>query len=150
MDAKILPAVWSLKVKRDGSRKARLCAGGHRQDPLEAFFTYSPTVSMTSLRVVLASFGKFYKRQFDVIHIYLHAKLPKPVYMQLPEGYSLVSDSADSSRHVLRIEKSLYGLQEAGQLWYKELQSYLLTIGFSPLASDPCVFLNSERLSLLV
>ena len=45
---------------------------------------------------------------------------------------------------VLRIEKPIYGMTQAGRRWQRTLFPYLLRHGFVATVCDPCVFTRRE------
>jgi hypothetical protein len=54
------------------------------------------------------------------------ADLDVPVYMELPAGVNPVDVSdIDQCRYVLKLNKSLYGLKQAGFNWFKKLKGDL-------------------------
>ena len=46
---------------------------------------------------------------------------------------------------VMELKKSLYGLKEAGRLWYQMLKGALLDVGFISGTFDPCLFRHKSR-----
>jgi len=50
----------------------------------------------------------------------------------------------------MRLEKSLYGLKEAGRLWYQLLRSKLVDLGFVSGTTDPCVFRHKHKKIVLL
>lgn len=56
--------------------------------------------------------------------------------MRQPEGYE------DGTGQVCQLIKTLYGLKQAGQEWYHELDKKLQTKGFDRLKSDPCAYVQ--------
>ena len=94
--AKILPCKLFLKDKKSPSGvieklKARLVAGGHRQDYADYEGVASPTVSTTSLFTVLAISAKQGRKRMttDITGAYLNARRKSDmerVYMRLNKG----------------------------------------------------------------
>ena len=61
------------------------------------------------------------------------------LYINLPDGY-------DKLGKVGKLNKALYGLPEEACIWHEDLEEKLNSLGFSPLESDPGVFLcNSDK-----
>ena len=58
------------------------------------------------------------------------------MYLKIPEGVKLKSDQG---RSVLKLERNLYGLKDAGRIWFEHLTDKLEAMGFKATASDPCV-----------
>jgi hypothetical protein len=42
--------------------------------------------------------------------------------------------------YVLKLNKNLYGLKQAGYNWYKKLKGGMIARGFKMCQSDPCVY----------
>jgi hypothetical protein len=59
--------------------------------------------------------------------------------MELPLG-SDAPDSQSLKHYVLQLNKSLYGLKEAGYNWIATLSNGLEDRGFVPSSVDPCIF----------
>jgi hypothetical protein len=59
--------------------------------------------------------------------------------MELPLGFD-APDSRNRKHYVLRLNKSLYGLKQAGYNWFAKLSNGLEDRGFVPSSVDPCVF----------
>jgi len=61
--------------------------------------------------------------------------LKECVYMQQPEGF------ADGTSWVCLLIKTLYGLKQAGCEWNIKLDTKLRRYGYTPLCSDPCMYI---------
>lgn len=136
--------------------KSRLVAGGDMQNRSDygEDETSSPTVSLSSVYLVLSLAAKEGRKvgTADVGMAYLNAKIGKPVYMRIdkrlaqmlvelyPDDYSLDSDGCI----YVKLEKALYGCVESAKLWYDEVSSTLLGLGFVRNPHDICVF-NMDR-----
>jgi len=57
----------------------------------------------------------------DVKTTFLHANLEEEIYMKQPDNF-LIEGKEDC---VSRLRKSLYGLNRAPRLWYKEFESFM-------------------------
>ena len=63
--------------------------------------------------------------------------------MELPSGVVPADDIDENRRrYVLRLNKSLYGLKQAGHNWFEKLRTGLLYRGFIQNQVDKCVFLR--------
>ena len=144
--ARWIPSHLVLKYKRnaDGSinkLKARLVAGGHRQ----TFDTYgnvtSPTVKACTVKLLLDICAKTGRccRAFDVKGAYLKGHIDTELYMRLP-------NTGKHPNAWVRLIKSLYGLKQAGKIWYDLLSKTLLSIGFRVSLADPCLFIRDATL----
>jgi hypothetical protein len=129
---KILPGTWAYRCKRslDGEIKkynARSCVRGHLQEGV--FNTYSPLVSWSMLRLLLAFALTFVWTtcSIDFASGFVQAKLKDPVWIHLPRGFR----SSKGDRTCLRLVKSLYGLSVAPRLWFEHLRDGLLPVGLT-------------------
>ena len=124
--------------------KVRFCADGSRrvvqQDEISKLIA-SPVTSMDSIRLTTAVGAGLGHVSFvmDYEGAYLNAELPEPVYMYPPKGY-------DGARDViLKVPRALYGLQEAGGLWFRLITAQLEGIGFKGHACDPCLLVRYTK-----
>jgi hypothetical protein len=144
---KTIMAIWSFKRKRypDGTlnkHKARLCAHGGMQTWGQNYWeTYAPVVNWASVRILLAV-AKIHglpSKSIDFVLAFPQADLEVPVYMELPLGFDAPHNES-RKLYVLRLNKSLYGLKQAGYNWFAKLSNGLEDRGFVPSSVDPCVF----------
>ena len=159
---KIIPCSLFLKEKLfpDGSfdkLKARLVAGGHKQDTTLYDNVSSPTVSLTTVYTVLAiaAYEGHQLVPIDIKGAYLNAKLNSvDVYMRIPPYLAKMFVSvyqdvlkrniseyidADGSM-IVKLKKALYGLVESALLWYEHLRGTLLQIGYKVSQFDRGLF----------
>jgi hypothetical protein len=84
----------------------------------------------------------------DVMTAFLNPKIDKEdVYMSLPQME--VTGSSLKSKTTVRLLKALYGLKQAPRLWWKDINDFLLSIGFTQSAMDPNLYLKEGILLLL-
>ncbi len=134
--------------------KARLVAGGHRQDDETYKLFSSQTVSTESLFIILA-IAQFEGRSCgvaDVTGAFLNAPMEHPdskiVYLKLnadlanllisilPQYKDLVNP--DGSLYV-RADRAIYGCKQSSFLWQKFLTQQLVDLGFTISKYDKCV-----------
>jgi Reverse transcriptase (RNA-dependent DNA polymerase) len=98
--------------------------------------TYSPVVQIDSIRAILAItlVKKLKIHQMDIKGAYLNGILKETIYMKQPEGCE------DSTNHICKLIKTLYGQKQSGQEWNKRLDEKLKKHGYKPLHLDPCVY----------
>ena len=151
--SKTIMAIWSFKRKRfpDGSlnkHKARLCAYGGQQTWGQDYWdTYAPVVTWASVRLLLivAKIHNLNSKSIDFVLAFPQSDLDTPVYMELPSGVVPADDIDENRRrYVLRLNKSLYGLKQAGHNWFEKLRTGLLDRGFIQSQVDKCVFFRDE------
>ena len=137
---------WVFNVKRraDGRvdrYKARLVAKGYSQkEGIDFTETFAPVARMSSLRALVAIVAAedLELHQMDVKTAFLNGDLTEDIYMEQPPGFV-----APNQEHlVCKLNKSLYGLKQAGRSWNKKIDSTLINLGFTPLATDNCVYMQ--------
>src|SRR5882724_10652529 len=74
---------------------------------------------------------------WDMDSAYLHRKIDHDLYIYFPDGYRRPGK-------VGKLNKALYGLPEAAQVWHEYFEDKLKSLGFAPLGSDTGVFLNKS------
>ena len=139
----VIQAVWSFKRKRTPSgqlikHKSRLCAHGGQQSSNTYWESFSPVVQWTTLRTILTlSIVKGWKaRSIDFVLAYPQADLKANIFMRIPYGFTVDKPG----KWLLRLEKNIYGLKDAGRTWHHHLKQGLMDRGFIPSKVDPCVF----------
>ena len=135
---------WVFKIKQnsDGSverYKAHLVAKGFSQQPgVDSTETFSPVTRYTSMRVLLAVANHLDLEihQMDVQTAFLNGNLKEEIYMRQPAGY--VWKGAENL--VCKLEKGLYGLEQAARCWYQVLNDQVQSVGYQQCPSDPCMY----------
>ena len=132
--------------------KARLVAGGHLQD--KSLYAdeeiNSPTAALQSVFMVatLAALEKRNVMTMDVGSAYLNADMERDVYMMLEPEIARVLCEIDPSvmqflnsngSVLVKLRKALYGCVESAKLWYLNISSKLIKLGFKPNPKDECV-----------
>ena len=133
--------MFAWKVGKDGNimkLKARLVARGFSQAHTVAFLeTYAPTPAASSVELLVAIAVKndWELRQLDVKQAFIQADFDFNVFMKLPDG------CGDKSGKVGKLNKSVYGLKQAGRRWAMHLGDGIIRkIGMKQYNKDPCVF----------
>ena len=142
---KIVGSRWVYKVKADKPYKGRLVVLGWGQVPgVDCGGTFAPICSLQSIRMMLAIAAEFDLEcwQLDYNTAFLNAKVEEEVYVKMAPGYEEFSN--DGVPVVMRLLKSLYGLQQSPRCWYGTVDEHVVEIGFKSLKSDPCVYIYSE------
>lgn len=139
---------WVFAVKvQDGyvkRFKARLVARGFSQQfGVDYEETYAPVMKYKTLRILLALVAArdLTLELIDVQTAYLNAELKEVVYMQQPEGY----EQGSPKEYVCRLLRAIYGLKQAGREWNAHLNTFILSLGFTRLSSDTCVYVKRSR-----
>jgi hypothetical protein len=148
---------WVFTRKRDQNGqviryKARLVAQGFTQRPgVDYSDTYSPVMSMTIFRWLIAFAAKhdLKIRQADIETAYLYGWIDVELYMKLPEGLR-VEGETQYQRPCVKVRKSLYGLKQAGRMWYLHFTKYLIKCGFTTHMSCPCLFVKRNGAEIAI
>ena len=74
-------------------------------------------------------------RHSDFYQAFIQSELDTEIFSRLPPGCRRLSGK------VVRLKKTLYGLEQSGRSTYKLLSSTLVECGFEQCLVDPCVFL---------
>ena len=142
---------WYFALKRNSKgeiirHKARYVDRGFEQKQgVDYYQTYSPTVKMVTLRVLLSSAvqKEMKLKQLDIKTAYLNAIIEEELFVDQPSGF--VKNNANGKSYVCRLKISLYGLKQSGRNWFRTLRDFLLGIQFKPSKSDHCLFLRERN-----
>ena len=94
--------------------KARLVARGFSQvHTVDSMETYSPTPEVFCVKTVAAVDVEphWELRQLDVKQAFIQVDLDYDRYMKLPDG------CGDKSGEIVKLNKAVYGLKQAGRQW---------------------------------
>eukprot|EP01035_Chromulina_nebulosa_P028029 gene28029-36933_t len=119
--------------------KARLVARGFKEIyGIHYDKTFSPTVHYESIRLILhiAKILCWYLRQIDIGNAYLEAQADRRLLMELPRDWS------NGKLIIVELIRNIYGLKQAGLLWYLMINDILLEYGFERTIHDPCVYIK--------
>lgn len=148
---KAIKAKWVFKSKtnEDGHiirYKARLVAKGCSQKPgIDYSETFSPVVRYNSIRFLMSLAVRYDLKihQMDAVTAFLQGDLDEEIFMEQPEHYD------DGSGRVCRLNRSIYGLKQAGRQWNHKLDQALRKFGLNKSKLDPCIYF-SGKLSILI
>ena len=144
-------------LKRNSRReiekfKARLVADGNSQRygvDFDRVFSTVVRLSTVRLIMVIAAAYDYNLWCVDIRQAFLQADVTHSnLYMHVPPGHP--THDAKGRRLALRLNKSLYGLKQAGREWNKLLVSRLVEYGFTASAIDVCLFIRHRDGKLLM
>jgi hypothetical protein len=100
-------------------------------------------MTTTTLRWLLAfaAANDMQVRQADIETAYLYGLIDVELYMRVPEGLRVEGEKS-LRLPCVRLHKSLYGLKQAGRLWYLHFSQYLIKCGFDTHECSPCIFVK--------
>jgi hypothetical protein len=145
-DRTIVSGKWCYQAKIDAKgtvlrHKARYVARGFTQQPgIDFTETTSPVEALTSLRALLAIAAEndMEIKQLDVDSAFLYGDLDEEIYLEQPEGFRV--DGTNGEKLVCRLRKAIYGLKQAGRIWWKLIDNELKKLGFFNCTEDVCVY----------
>ena len=140
---------WVFLKKKDENGntvrfKARLVAQGFSQKPgidYDDINTFAPVVRYETLRSLIAitATNRWHLNQFDIKNAYLNGVLHEEIYMRQPPGLE------DGTGRVCRLQKTLYGLKQAGNVWNTTFTSALKDLSFEQMKHNYCVYLRRDE-----
>jgi ribonuclease HI len=83
-----------------------------------------------------------YAHQLDVKNAFLLGELIDVIYMKVPEGIE------NCKNKVCKLNKSLYGLQQAPAVWNKNFDEFVKGIGFRQSDADRCLYVCNKNLKV--
>jgi hypothetical protein len=74
--------------------------------------------------------------QIDIKNAYLNGEIDTDIYMKQPVGF----EDPRYPDMVWALQKGLYGLKQAGNIWNAAIHRYILKLGFKRMSADLCVY----------
>lgn len=152
----VLPSTWAFKIKRfpDGlvrKLKARFCVRGDRQiEGVDFFDTFAPVVQWSTVRLLLVlsiSLGLATK-QVDYVSAFCQAPIEEDVYIEHPRGWRNLNKLGLKEKfkdgHVLKLNRSVYGLKQSPKNFFELLKKNLESCGLKQSRLDPCLFIGPK------
>ena len=149
---RLIGSKWVFKEKCDGRFRARLVCLGYIQIPGVDFSdNYAPVGNDIIFRVImlLRLMYSLHAVLLDVETAFLYGKLEEEIYMEIPTGYKEVYEDPGDDK-VLVLQMAMYGLVQAARQWFKRLSDVLITLGFNPCESDPCLMYRIDEEGLCI
>jgi hypothetical protein len=83
--------------------------------------------------------------QFDFEGAFLNGNIDQRlVFVRQPPGFG------DGTNRVYKLLKALYGLRDSPLVWFREATKLMRKVGFEPLASEACVFINKNKSTWII
>ncbi|CAI7780666.1 unnamed protein product [Closterium sp. NIES-54] len=145
----IVDGMWIFRVKRPpGSPcvfKARYVARGFsQQQGVDFFHTFSPTLKMTTLWVLLhvAAQRDYELHSLDFSTAFLQGSLHEEIWLRCPFGFT--GSFPASTQWSLRWP--VYALRLVPREWHDTPRTTIAALGFAPSTADPSLFLRTDTL----
>ena len=104
--------------------------------------SYASVVKQMAWKLVfaLAVIYKWVIYKVDAVSAFTHSESDRLLYLEQPKGIK----DLDYPEHIIRLNKALYRLKQSARIWYYTLREYLTKMGFIPLNSEQCIFVNNK------
>ena len=109
---------------------------------------FAPMAGLETIRLLInlaAAYG-WEVHHLDVKTVLSHGELKKVVYVLQPEGF----EKKGEEHKVCKLNKALYGLQQAPRAWNTKLNNILLEMEFKKCIKEPSLYRKMININLLV
>ena len=100
---------------------------------------------MVRIALTLAKLHQMYTKSIDFTTVCPQVLIKTDIFLHTSQGIEL---NGDPKNYVLKLVCDLYGLKDAGRMWWQHLSSSLEELEFVPRKIDPCV--NMKEKTVLV
>ncbi|CAI7919783.1 unnamed protein product, partial [Closterium sp. NIES-54] len=116
--------------------------GFSQRQGVDFFQNFSPTVKMTTLRVLLhiAAECDYELHSLDFSKAFLQSSLHEEIWLGSPPGFT--GSFPEGTKWSLR--RPVYGLRQAPHEWHDTLRTILAALGVAPSSADPSLFLRTD------
>ena len=127
--------------------KARLVILGYEDPHIDSLPRDSPTLGRDSRMLALQCIAshKWTARSFDIRTAFLRGSRQDSRILGMEPPQELRVKMKLQDNEVCELLKGAYGLVNAPLLWYCELKSALLSLGFTMSPFDPCLFVLPKK-----
>lgn len=146
---RVVPLTWVYKYKVNDKgevvkHKARLCVRGDLQSTQQE--TYAATLAFKHFRLLmgLVASRDLNATQMDAVNAFVNSRVKEPTFCTVPPGAPLIYTPDQLDNKVLMLEKALYGLKEAPNLWQEDLTNTLKDLGLRQMPEVPCIWYNNK------
>ena len=94
-------------------------------------------------------------KQVDYVSAFCQAPIDTEVFVAPPQGWRTLNrigglmEQFKGDDHVLRLNRSVYGLRQSLKNFFEYLKGNLKTAGFTPSKLDPCLLFISDKVICL-
>ena len=143
---KAIPSMFVFRATRELDNtvkfKARLVALGNKQIKHINYERHSsPTLSMRNFNIIvcISTILGWDGEHIDVGNAYLEALAEDELYMTLPKQYT------DNKIIEVKLGHNIYGLKQAGLLWFQLVDNVLKDFNFTRSVFDPCTYTYEDN-----
>ena len=88
----------------------------------------------------------------DVITSYLYGSINNDIYMKIPGGFKLPEANNTKTRNMclIKLQQSLYGLNQSGRMWYNRLNECLLKEAYANNPICPCILIKKSETAFAI
>ena len=142
-----IPLTFSRKIKRDGTKKSRMCVQGFRLiKDVDYGDSYSPTIEWEAIRMIfsIGTSRRMRRHSCDFANAFCQTKMPEgqSFYCRMPKRYRMFDENGVELVYPLNM--SLYGTVQAALLWYDNVSQWLIAHDFRRSETNPCVFAHTS------
>ncbi|CAI7834390.1 unnamed protein product, partial [Closterium sp. NIES-53] len=121
---------------------AEAIVGFSQQQGVEFFLTFSPTVKMSTLWVLLhvAAQRDYELHSLDFSTAFLQGSLHEEIWLRRPPGFT----GSFPAGTKWSLQWPVYGLCQAPRKWHDTLRMTPVALGFAPSSADPSLFLRTN------
>ncbi|CAI7925559.1 unnamed protein product [Closterium sp. NIES-53] len=109
---------------------------------IDYFHTFSPTLKMTTLRVLLhvAAQRDYELHSLDFSTPFLQSSLHEEIWLRRPPGFTRLFPAGTQ----WSLWRPIYGLRQVPREWHETLRTTLVALGFAPSTDDASLFLRTD------
>jgi hypothetical protein len=139
--------LFQVKILSGGSLdklKTCLVIRGDLQSKFLQEDKWSPPASFHLLKMFLAHAARLKARvkQLDFVGAFLQANTRCRIFVTIPAVFgNLFPEFKEYCRKPIKLAKSMCGMTLSGKYWWLDLREFLLSLGFKPSKSEPCLFI---------
>jgi len=143
LNKKAIKLRWLFVKKSLIKFKARIVAKGFMQHfGIDYTETFSPVARYTTIRIffALCALLSLHVNQMDVDYAFPNADIEPDVEIWCEP---IAGMNVPKGKYIL-LKKALYGLKQAARQWNTDINTYLLSLGFTQLKTDSCMYVRGS------
>ena len=82
----------------------------------------------------------------DVKKTFLNGLIEEKVYIEQPQGF----ETDDQETHVCKLKKEFYGLKQAPRSWYRRIDGFLKSLGFTKSKANSNLYYKIEYDGIMI